>query len=269
MPSEIPVRWVSPGPASQPTVLAFTGFGHRLDPWMRLRPPGWRVGVLDFPIGHPPTEPWSARDLAGALVPHWGEASHRALCSFSFGAAGASAVGKVLTQVRGLPVPHFASHVAPVQWARAPWRLLRGVPTPARLKVLRGFASGSRTVRPLASKLAGPSVKQFVHVVEHYTGWDFVARYLPYIDWIDSTRSTLGQWDINPWPTLFVGGDRDRVIPNSEMAAQAAGHTRVEYASVDARHFDALDAARPLILERLARVLAGEPVLPPERERTR
>ena len=246
------VRWVRPGPPDAPTALAFTGFGHRLDPWMRLRPPGWRVGVAGFPVGSAPTAVWEPADLAAQLAAHWRGAPRRALLAFSFGAAGATAVAGVLADADPALRPQFAAYVAPVQWARAPWGVLRAVPRGARLRALRGIASGSNRLLPVVGRLAGPSVNQFVGIVERYVGWDFVAQYLPYLDWIDPTARTLAAWQSHPWPALLVGGSADRVIPHAGMARQAAGLSNVAYAEVASTHFDALDRARPRLLERLA-----------------
>ena len=246
------VRWVQPGPPGMPTAIAFTGFGHRLDPWMRLRPPGWRVGVVEWPIGAPPTQVWEPADLAAQLADLWVGAPRRALLAFSFGAAGATAVGEVLATADAALRPQFAAYVAPVQWARAPWGMLKAVPRGARLRALRGMAAGSRRVTPLIGRLAGASVREFIAVVERYVGWDFVARYLPYIDWIDSPATTIARWEAHPWPSLLVGGTADRVIPHAGMRALAEPLANVAYGEVASTHFNALDRARPLLLERMA-----------------
>ena len=245
------VRWVQPGPPTAPTALAFTGFGHRLDPWIRLRPPGWRLGVVEFPVGSPPTTVWDPADLARQLADHWREAPRRALLAFSFGSAGATAVAEVLANAAPDIRPQFAAYVAPVQWARAPWGVLRAIPRGARLRALQGVARGTNRLLPVVGRLAGPSVNQFVAIVERYVGWDFVAQYLPYIDWIDPTARTLAKWQAHPWPSLLVGGVGDQVIPHAGMAAQAAGLSNVAYAEVASTHFNALDRARALLLERL------------------
>ena len=247
------IKWVKPGAPTDPTVLAFTGFGHRLDPWMRLRPERWRVGVLEFPVGTPPSEVWTPEALTAQLPRYWGEAAHRALLSFSFGGAGASAVAEVLAKADKRLQPEFAAYVAPVQWARAPWSLFRSVPADKRLGLLKRLVNGgSKLVRPFA----GQSVKQFVHIVENYVGWDFVAYYLPYIDWIDSTRQTTTKWSAHPWPSLLVGATGDRVIPNGSMARHAS-RVGIDYFDVTASHFNALDRAAAELRTRLAGVLTG------------
>ena len=245
------IAWVQPGPTTAATALAFTGFGHRLDPWKRLRPPGWRLGVVEFPVGTPPSSVWEPAALARRVASAWSEAPRRALLAFSFGAAGATAVAEVLAAGEAGPAPDFAAYVAPVQWARAPWSLLRAVPRGSRLGLLRGMANGSARVLPLIGKLTGSTVNQFVGVVERYVGWDFVAQYLPYIDWIDSPARTLAKWESHPWPSLLVGGDADQVIPAEGMRSRAGELVRVEYAEVASTHFNALDRARELIVNRL------------------
>ena len=251
------VRWVSPGPESAPTALAFTGFGHRLDPWQRLRPADWRVGVVEFPVGSPAGFNWEAAELARQLGRFWRSARRRALLSFSYGGLGATAVGRVLAQAdpHNFPRPDFAAYVAPVQWARAPWTLLKTVPRGARPRVLKGLANGGARVGALARGLGGESIGQFVQLVARYVGWDFVNQYLPYIDWIDSEARTVATWDGLPWPNLLVGARRDRVIPATGMHRLAAKHPNVDYVEVDASHFNAVDAARPELLRRLGALL--------------
>lgn len=253
------VNWVKPGASTDPTILAFTGFGHRLDPWQRLQPEGWRVGVIEFPVGSPPSQIWSPDALAQQLKRFWGEASHRALLSFSFGGAGATAVGNALiSSPDSTPIlPDLAIHVAPVQWAKAPWSILRSIPVGMRLRALKSVTSGANKLLPLAGKLTGSSLTQFVNVVERYVGWDFVAFYLPYIDWIDSTTKTLGFWEKHPWPTTLVGASHDQVIPIAGMHALNQQFKRVAFQEIRAQHFDAVDRARPLILDQLSKLLVG------------
>lgn len=251
------VRWVQPGPATAPTALAFTGFGHRIDPWTRLRPAGWRLAVVEFPIGSPPGQVWEPTALAAQLERFWGRASQRALLAFSFGAAGASAVARVLAEALPEQRPAFAAYVAPVQWGKAPWRLLRGIPRGVRLAALRGLARGSGRLMPLVGRAGGASVQQFVGIVERYVGWDFVAHYLPYLDWIDSPRDTVAAWSAQPWPSLLVGGTRDTVIPAEGMRTLTAAFPKVAYREVDSTHFNALDQAAPHINAALAQLLAG------------
>jgi len=251
------VRWVVPGLERSPTLLAFTGFGHRLDPWQRLKAPGWRVGVVEFPIGSAPTEVWKADQLAAQLDRFWGHASHRALFAFSYGGAGATAVARVLAKAEKLSKPDLAVYIAPVQWARAPWTMLKALPVSMRLKALRGIAKGSTTLLPLAGKLAGNSVRQFAHVVERYVGWNFVAHYLPYIDWIDSPQKTIREWNSHPWPSLLVGAGNDTVIPVAGLRSMKPLLGKVEYWESDATHFNAVDAARQLVSERLQTIVAS------------
>ena len=267
---------MQPGPPTLPTAIAFTGFGHRLDPWRRLRLPGWRLGVVEFPIERPPDDPWTL----GALVPQidalWREAPRRALLSFSFGGAGATAVANAIAEANAgveegasarpvlaapiLAAPDFAAYVAPVQWARAPWSVLKKIPARKRLSVLKNFARGGAAVLgPLAARLGNPAVRDFVNVVERYVGWDFVAYYLPYLDWIDSTKRTLRAWQSHPWPTLLVGADRDNVIPAAPMPTEAARYAPdVEYVEVEGVHYNALDRAAGEIRAWAARAPAGE-----------
>ena len=251
------VDWVKPGKATDPTILVFTGFGHRLDPWQRLQPEGWRVGVLVFPIGSPPDQIWSPETLASQLRRFWGEAAHRVMLSFSFGGAGATAVGNVLAAQAsdGSLQPALAIHIAPVQWAKAPWSILRTIPVGLRLRALKGVAGGANKLLPLAGKLTGSSLTQFVHVVERYVGWDFVAFYLPYLDWIDSKSSTLAHWEKHPWKTLLIGARNDQVIPLAGMTALRNQFDRVSFHEVDAQHFDAVDRARSIILAALKEIL--------------
>ena len=252
------MRWVVPGPDDAPTVLAFTGFGHRLDPWQRLRAPGWRVGVLEFPVGSPPTEVWTPEGLAEQLPRFWGRAARRVLMSFSFGAAGATSVGRVLARTArapdatGLLLPHRAIHVAPVQWARIPWSILRRIPASARLPALKRLAKGGGALMALAGKTGDYGMREFVQLVDRHVGWDFVAFYLPYLDWIDPVRKTLATWSANPWPTHLIGATRDRVIPSKPMRGQVSSFAGVAYDEFDAAHFNAVDAARTEIFRLLA-----------------
>ncbi len=246
------IRWIVAGDDTSPTILAFTGFGHRLDPWQRLRAPGWRLGVLEFPIGTSPDKVWTAAALAAQLERFWGKASHRALLAFSFGAAPATAVSGVLAKAAQEKHVHLAAYVAPVQWGKAPWSLLRAMPVKMRLQLLRGVAKGSNSLVPLAGKLGYQTVRQFVHIVERYVGWDFVAHYLPYLDWIDSPRTTIEQWNQHPWPVTLFGASNDPVIPVEGMQSLAAKHTSVHYQEVVGHHFDAVDAARPHLLKLLS-----------------
>ena len=253
-------EWLQPGPPTLPTAIAFTGFGHRLDPWRRLRLPGWRLAVVEFPIHRDPGDPWTSDTLVPQLDALWREAPHRALLSFSFGGAGATAFAKTIAAGAGAyALPDFAAYVAPVQWARIPWSVLRSIPAGRRLGFLKTFASGGAAVLgPIAARLGHPAVRDFVHVVERYVGWDFVAYYLPYLDWIDPTEDTLRAWQSHPWPSLLVGGARDNVIPAAPMAAGVAKYAPdVAYLEVPAVHYNALDLAAPAIRQRAAGVLEG------------
>lgn len=229
-----------------PTAIAFTGFGHRLDPWRRLQLPGWRLGVVEFPVNRSPGEPWTLETLVPQLDALWRTASHRALLAFSFGGAGATAFAKTIAASDGhYAAPDFAAYVAPVQWARIPWAVLRQIPARKRLGVLKNFARGGAAVLgPVAARLGNPTVRDFVNIVERYVGWDFVAYYLPYLDWIDSTKRTLREWQSHPWPSLLVGADRDNVIPAAPMPADVAKYgPDVDYLEVEGVHYNALDAA--------------------------
>ncbi len=252
------VRWVRPGRATDPTVLAFTGFGHRLDPWIRLQPEGWRVGVLEFPIGSPPGRVWQPEALAAQLGRYWGQASRRALMGFSFGAAGATRVAGVLAKADAGARPEYVAYVAPVQWANIPWQLLRRVPRGLRLNALRGLARGTGSLLPLVSHGRGQTVKHFVNIVDKHVGWDFVAHYLPYLDWIDSPKRTLETWSSHPWPSLLVGASQDTVIPAAGMRSAMPAYPKLMYREVSASHFDALDQAGPHLRRALAQLVGGQ-----------
>ncbi len=215
------VDWVQPGPVTAPTALAFTGFGHRLDPWRRMRPPGWRLGVVEFPVNRPPDAPWTLETLLPQIDALWRDAPARALLSFSFGGAPATAVANAIAAEPDRYVaPDFAAYVAPVQWSRIPWPAIRAIPQQRRLWVLKNFArGGSAMIGPLAAKLGNPAVRDFAHLVDRYVGWDFVGFYLPYLEWIGSSKKTLRDWGRHPWPTQLFGASEDRVIPSAGMAA--------------------------------------------------
>lgn len=250
------IEWVQPGPPTAPTALAFTGFGHRLDPWRRLRPVGWRLGVAEFPVGRPPESPWTLETLLPQLEAAWGNATHRALLAFSFGAAPATQVATALaaTAPGTYHLPDVAIYTAPVQWSRIPWSALRTIPRSMRLSVLRNTArSVSRIIGPLAERLGNPAIRQFSEMVERYVGWDFVGYYLPYLEWIDPIPRTLASWSRSPWPTHLVGAVGDTVIPAAGMSTDLRQHApHVQYHEVTASHYQALDAARPIILSTLA-----------------
>ncbi len=252
------IEWVQPGPATQPTALAFTGFGHRLDPWRRLLPPGWRLGVIEFPVGRSPEQPWTLDAILPQVNAAWRDAPQRALLAFSFGGAPATYLANAI--VAAAPGtyarPDVAVYTAPVQWSNIPWSTLRTIPRGARLSVLKHAAkSGSKLIGPLAARLGNPAVRQFAEMVERYVGWDFVGFYLPYMEWIDSTSRTLAAWQTHPWPSHLVGAIGDTVIPAAGMAAQVARLApRVHYHEVEASHYNALDMAKPIILGELARL---------------
>ena len=255
---------MQPGPPDAPTALAFTGFGHRLDPWRRLRLPGWRLGVVEFPVKRSPDDPWTLDALVPQIDALWREAPRRALLAFSFGGAGATAVANAIAADAiaanaPLAAPDFAAYVAPVQWARIPWSVLKKIPARKRLSVLKNFARGGAAVLgPLAARLGNPAVRDFVNIVERYVGWDFVAYYLPYLDWIGTTKKTLRDWQSHPWPTLLVGADRDNVIPVAPMPAEVARYAPdVAYVEVEGVHYNALDRAAAEIRKWAARVAAG------------
>ena len=252
------VEWVQPGPATLPTALAFTGFGHRLDPWRRLRPPGWRLGVVEFPVNRDPRQPWTLAALLPQLDAAWREAPRRALLAFSFGGAPATAVAEALAAAGpdAYARPDLAVYTAPVQWSRIPWPALRAIPPKARLSVLKhGARSGSRLLGPIAARLGNPAVRQFADMVERYVGWDFVGYYLPYLDWIDPPARTLAQWASHPWDSRLVGAVGDTVIPAAGMRAQVERHgPGVAYHEVHASHYQALDAARASLLDALRRL---------------
>lgn len=252
------IEWVQPGLPTAPTALAFTGFGHRLDPWRRLRPEGWRLGVIEFPVGRSPEQPWTLETLLPQIDAAWREAPRRALLAFSFGGAPATQVASALAAaIPGTYVlPDVAVYTAPVQWSRIPWSALRTIPKSMRLSVLRKTArSGSRLLGPIAERLGNPAVRQFSEMVERYVGWDFVGYYLPYLEWINPVEATLTAWRGHPWPSQLVGAVGDTVIPAAGMAgAVAKWAPSVDYHEVIASHYQALDAARPLILSELSRL---------------
>jgi len=250
------IDWVQPGKPSQPTVLAFTGFGHRLDPWTRLAPKGWRVGVVEFPVGNPPSEVWTPEALTAQLDRFWGQASHRAIVAFSFGAAGATQVSNVLAKAEPKKQPQFVAYVAPVQWAKAPWSILKRVRPHRRLRWLQRLSVGATKVSPLSSKLGGPALEQIVRIVENHIGWDFVAHYLPYIDWIQTRLKTVRAWSKHPWPCILVGASLDKTVPCRKMAWRVRSVDNVTYHEVEANHFNALDTARSLLTEKLERLAA-------------
>ena len=251
---------MQPGPPDLPTAIAFTGFGHRLDPWRRLRLPGWRLCVVEFPVNHDPTRPWTLDALVPQLDALWREAPRRALLSFSFGGAGATAFAKTIHAAPDqYAAPDFAAYVAPVQWARIPWSVLKAVPVRRRLGFLKGFArGGAATLGPLAARLGNPAVRDFVNIVERYVGWDFVAHYLPYLDWIDSPKRTLRAWQSHAWDTVLVGADRDNVIPVAPMPGQVAQYAPdVDYLQVEGVHYNAMDRAAPEIRRRAAALVGS------------
>jgi len=249
------IDWVQPGKPTQPTVIAFTGFGHRLDPWTRFAPKGWRVGVVEFPVGNPPSEVWTPETLTAQLDRFWGEASHKALVSFSFGGAGATQVSNVLAKADPDKRPNIAAYVAPVQWAKAPWSILKRVRPHRRLRWLQRLSVGATKVSPLSSKLGGPALEQIVRIVENHIGWDFVAHYLPYIGWIDSKIKTVRAWSGHPWPCLLIGASLDKTVPCRRMAWRVRSVENVTYHEVDANHFNAFDTARPILMETLERLI--------------
>lgn len=248
------IDWVKPGKPCQPTLLAFSGFGHRLDPWTRLAPKGWRVGVVGFPVGNPPSEAWTPETLTAQLERFWGEASHRAIVSFSFGAAGATQVGNILAKAEVGKRPELVAYIAPVQWAKAPWSILKRVRPHRRLKWLQRLSVGATKVSTLSSKLGGPALEQIVRIVENHIGWDFVAHYLPYIDWIQTRVKTVRAWDKHPWPCLLIGASMDKTVPCRRMAWRVKYVDNVTYHQVEANHFNALDSARPLLTEKLEKL---------------
>jgi len=250
------IDWVKPGKPSQPTMLAFTGFGHRIDPWKRFAPKGWRVGVLEFPVGNPPSDVWTPESLTAQLDRFWGEASHRAIVSFSFGAAGTTQVSNVLAKAELRKRPNFVAYVAPVQWAKAPWSILKRVRPHRRLRWLQRLSVGATRVSPLSSKLGGPALEQIVRIVENYVGWDFVAHYLPYIDWIDTRLKTVKSWKTHPWPCLLIGASLDQTVPCKRMSWRVKSASNVTYHEVEANHFNALDTARPLLTKTLEELIS-------------
>lgn len=255
------VDWVQPGPATLPTVLAFTGFGHRLDPWRRMRPPGWRLGVIEFPVNRAPDDPWTIATLMPQIDALWREAPARALLSFSFGGAPATAVANAIAAAPDkFAPPDLAAYVAPVQWSRIPWPAIRAIPARKRLWALKNFArGGAAMLGPIAAKLGNPAVRDFVNIVDRYVGWDFVAFYLPYLDWIRSTKSTLTDWERHVWPTHLFGASDDRVIPSVGMATQVASFAPgVTFHQTTGVHYNALDMARPAILSALRGLLAAD-----------
>ncbi len=255
------VEWVQPAAPSAPTVLAFTGFGHRLDPWRRLRPAGWRVGVVEFPVNRAPDQPWTLAALLPQIDALWREAPARALLAFSFGGAPATAVANAIAAAPDrYAAPDFAAYVAPVQWSRIPWPALRAIPARRRLWALKNFARGGAAVLgPVAARLGNPAVRDFANLVERHVGWDFVAFYLPYLDWINSAKQTLREWDAHPWPTYLFGASDDRVIPSAEMAAQAGVYApNVTFVQTAGVHYNALDMARATIVEQLAKVVLAK-----------
>ena len=254
------VEWVQPGPPTAPTALAFTGFGHRLDPWRRLRPPGWRLGVVEFPVNRSPDAPWTLDALLPQLDALWRDAPARALLAFSFGGAPATAVAHAIAAApERYAAPDFAAYVAPVQWSRIPWPALRAIPEKRRLWVLQNLArGGAAMIGPVAAKLGNPAVRDFAKLVDKYVGWDFVAFYLPYLGWIDSTKKTLKSWQSHPWPSLLVGAMQDQVIPAAEMATEVARYAPdVAFHSVRAVHYNALDTAGPELRKRLAALVGS------------
>ncbi len=249
------IDWVKPGKPDQPTMLAFTGFGHRLDPWKRFAPDGWRVGVLGFPTENPPSDVWTPETLTEQLERFWGEAPFKALVSFSFGAAGATQVSNVLAKADPKKRPDLVAYVAPVQWAKAPWSILKRVRPHRRLRWLQRLSVGATKVSPISSKLGGPALEQIVRIVENYVGWDFVAHYLPYIGWIDTRLKTVRSWATHPWPCLLIGASLDQTVPSRRMAWRVKSASNVTYHEVEANHFNALDTARPLLTEHLEKLL--------------
>ena len=252
--SIIPIDWVQSGAPDMPCVLAFTGFGHRMDPWQRLRPEGWRLGVIRFPVGLDSRYPVDPSVLAEAVEQAWSGSSARVAMAFSFGGAALAQLGQVWSDATfSGSRPDMVHYVAPVQWARAPWSTLRRIPRRHRLRILRSVARyGPGLVAPFLPAPQRAAAGQFAQMVERYVGWDFVDFYLPYLDWIDSTAETVRQWNAQTWPITLIGAKSDQVIPAvgmPELLARAAPGIR--YQEVEASHFNALDAARPFLLKDL------------------
>jgi hypothetical protein len=248
------IEWVLPGESNLPTVIVFTGFGHRLDPWTRFRPNGWRVGVVEFPTGNPPSEVWTPEALAAQVQTFWADAPVRALLSFSFGGAGATRVSSVLAKADAMLKPDFVAYIAPVQWAKAPWSILKRVRPHRRLRWLQRLSTGATKVSPISARLGGPALEQIVRIVENYVGWDFVAHYLPYIDWIDSKTRAARAWGTHPWPIYLVGASLDKTVPVRRMQSLVKSKGNIEYKEIEANHFNAIDSARPLLVEALEKL---------------
>lgn len=255
------VDWIKKGEDTMPTLLVFTGFGHRLDPWQRLRLSAWRIGVIRFPIGSPPTLVWTPEAMLQQLNRYWLKASRRALIGFSFGAAGVITIGRTLLEANEaanrqgkelLAIPEFSACIAPVQWAKAPWTILKTIPPNLRLKALKGIGKGSQTIVPFLGKVGGASVKQFTQVIERYVGWEFVAHYLPYLDWIDTKKNTVETLNSFPWETAFFAATHDQVIPLEGMQKARQNGNDFNFHEVDGQHFNAVDRSAELLYKYLA-----------------
>lgn len=108
----------------------------------------------------------------------------------------------------------------------------------------------------MSGKAGGRSIRDFVRMVDRHVGWDFVAHYLPYLDWIDSQSQTLRIWDTCPWPNHLIGAAEDRVIPVSGMQAMNGKLGSTVYDEFAGTHFNAVDVARAHIFKLLESELA-------------
>ncbi len=227
-----------------------------------MRPPGWRLGVIEFPVNRDPADPWTLDTLLPQIDALWREAPARALLAFSFGGAPATAVANAIAAApERYAAPDFAAYVAPVQWSRIPWPAIRAIPAQRRLWVLKNFArGGAAMLGPIAAQLGNPAVRDFAKLVDQHVGWDFVGYYLPYVGWIDTTKQTLRNWEHHPWPTHLFGASEDRVIPSGGMATQAQRYApNIAFHQTGGVHFNALDMARPAIMSSLGEVARKRP----------
>ena len=111
----------------------------------------------------------------------------------------------------------------------------------------------------MAGRSGGHSIREFVQLVDRHVGWEFVAFYLPYLDWIDGTKTTLATWDQAPWPNHLFGASDDRVIPVKGMRAQQSLLGTTVFHETSGMHFNAVDAARPHITTLLTQLLEAQP----------
>jgi pimeloyl-ACP methyl ester carboxylesterase len=229
----VPVRiFEAAPPAGVPvagTVIFVHGLGANLTHFEYVAPPlladGWRVAGLDLPgfgLSGKPHRDYSIHFLSGAviaLLDHLGVAD-AVLCGHSLGGlVCADAALRVPSRVRGLVLISSAglfSMPLPVRLLlrTIPWRgvLEPALERSARLVLSRVFHStNERTERFVAQSTERPD-----------------ARFVPELVRVMSAarRDLLGYTLLDeaerlPMPTLVIWGERDRLLPSSEVPGWA------------------------------------------------